>query len=372
MRVARLGVDGSVVAGEILGLRCGRRPQPLRGGEVGHRDPLSLAAAGSPVETLAELVEALLGGGDGGVVGDGAPPALRRGVVGLLHHALAVAVARRAEIDPDRVVLRGVGERRRQGSGRRGADRGHPVEPPSPRETAELARDPVQGLDQVREVLGVREHRPPPPRVRQRPHQQMRFASQPPRPRRVRQLDPVPLGLLPGRVGDDRGVAALRGLTRLAVRPQPMPPDRRGQRRIRPGEPQPDELVVQRRGPQVRVLAQAQPAVLQERLRQRRLPPDPDLGHPPALEIAADGLAADERGTAGQHLEQDATEGGDVQAVVERVTLQLLAGHVGGRADDRAGGGQSFASRRVASRRVADVDGPESRRGRRSRRSGAG
>jgi hypothetical protein len=41
----------------------------------------------------------------------------------------------------------------------------------------------------------------------------------------------------------------------------------------------------------VRVLGQAQPAVLQERLRQRRLAAHPRLGDPPALEIGADGLA---------------------------------------------------------------------------------
>jgi hypothetical protein len=37
-----------------------------------------------------------------------------------------------------------------------------------------LADHTVEGLDQVREVLGLRQHRPPPPRVRQRPDQQMR------------------------------------------------------------------------------------------------------------------------------------------------------------------------------------------------------
>ena len=55
--------------------------------------------------------------------------------------------------------------------------------------------------------------------------------------------------LLARRVGDDRRVPALRGLTGFAVRPQPMGSDRRGHRWIRPAEAQPDELVEQGRGP---------------------------------------------------------------------------------------------------------------------------
>jgi hypothetical protein len=41
----------------------------------------------------------------------------------------------------------------------------------------------------------------------------------------------------------------------------------------------------------VRILGQPQPAVLQERLGQRRLMTHPRLGDPPALEVGADGLA---------------------------------------------------------------------------------
>ena len=47
---------------------------------------------------------------DGHVVGQGAPPALRGGVVGLLHHALAVPAPRRADRHRHPVVL---GDRRR-------------------------------------------------------------------------------------------------------------------------------------------------------------------------------------------------------------------------------------------------------------------
>lgn len=50
----------------------------------------------------------------------------------------------------------------------------------------------------------------------------------------------------------------------------PLGADRRSQRRVRPGEPLTGQLDEQRRGPQVRILALSQPAVLQERLGHRR------------------------------------------------------------------------------------------------------
>jgi len=96
-----------------------RRAQRLGSGERGDGGLLPAAATAPVVEADAEFVQALLRPGDGRLVGQGAPPALRGGVVGLLDHALAVAVARWAEIDRDAVVLRGVRERRRHRPGRR-------------------------------------------------------------------------------------------------------------------------------------------------------------------------------------------------------------------------------------------------------------
>ena len=61
---------------------------------------------------------------DGQLVGQGAPPALRGGVVDLLHHAFAVAGAGRADRHGHAVVLRHPGERGGDPSRLRTADRG--------------------------------------------------------------------------------------------------------------------------------------------------------------------------------------------------------------------------------------------------------
>lgn len=89
------------------------------------------------------------------------------------------------------------------------------VEAPPPRGPAQLADHLVEGLDQVREVLGLRQHRPPPARMRERPDQQVSS----PRLGRVRKLQPVELDLFTRRMRDHRDVPARRGMTRLAVRP---------------------------------------------------------------------------------------------------------------------------------------------------------
>ena len=90
------------------------------------------------------------------------------------------------------------------------------VTPPS------RSHDPVQRRDQVRLLLRLRQHPAPRPRVRQRPDQQVRVLPLPPRRRRVRQLNPVPLGLLARRVIDHRELVRRPGRrARLAPRTQP-------------------------------------------------------------------------------------------------------------------------------------------------------
>src|SRR5450759_711183 len=78
------------------------------------------------------------------------------------------------DICPGAVVDRHRRERRGQPPGAGIADGAHPVEPPAMAHPAEAADDPVDGLDQLGLVLGLGQHRPPPRRVRQHPHQQMR------------------------------------------------------------------------------------------------------------------------------------------------------------------------------------------------------
>lgn len=170
---AHAGRDGVGVAAERdqalrgdgggdLELGRGRRgragPQAFAGGQGTDGGALPVAHAAAFVQPDAERVEAGLRCGDVDVVGQGPPPALRGGVVGLLDHALAVAAPRRADVDRDGVVLRDRGERRRQPARGRIADGGHPVEAPPARQPAQRSGDRVDRLDQVRLVLVVGQH----------------------------------------------------------------------------------------------------------------------------------------------------------------------------------------------------------------------
>ena len=159
-------------------------------------------------------------------------------------------------------------------------DGGHPVEPPRRGEPAQGAGDPVQALDQVRLVHRRGQPAPPPARVRQRPDQQARLGAPAPGRGRVRQLHPVPLGLIPGRVVDHRDRPALRGMARLAVRPQAPGPQLPGERRIRAVVPSVRHLVEQGGRPQVRVLGQPGRAVRGERPERISRRPGPDPGLP--------------------------------------------------------------------------------------------
>jgi hypothetical protein len=130
-----------------------QRMQRLGVGEGTDRGALPVPAAYPPVQPGRDRVDAHLRLDERDVVGQGAPPPLRGGVVGLLHHTLAVAPPRRTHRDHGAVVL---GHRREPGvqvPGRVVEHRRHPVEAPLVADTAQPAQHLVEGLDQVREVL---------------------------------------------------------------------------------------------------------------------------------------------------------------------------------------------------------------------------
>jgi len=136
----------------------------------------------------------------------------------------------------------------------------------------------VKAVDQVGLVLGLTQHAAPASGVGQRPDEQVRVLAPAPVRGRVGQLDPVPLGLLTGRVLDHRDRATLGRGARLARRTQPPGPKGAGHRRVRAVVAQLEQLVEQRRGPQVRVIPQPLPAVRSERLERVRAAARPDPG----------------------------------------------------------------------------------------------
>jgi len=88
-------------------IRAGRdRAQPLGGGQIGHPASGAVFAAPGPgvADSGAEPVQGGLGLGRGQLIGQGAPPALRGTVVGLLDHPFAVAPPRGANRDGYSIV----------------------------------------------------------------------------------------------------------------------------------------------------------------------------------------------------------------------------------------------------------------------------
>ncbi len=210
----------------------------------------------------------------------------------LLDHALPVPRPRPADHRGDAVVLRERGELRDQVAGAVVQDRPHPVEPPGLREPAQQGEQGRHRGEQVRGVHRRGDHAPPDTRVRERPDQDIRgLASEPPMRGRVGHLDPVELGLLPGRVLDDRVCAFGDVRARGARRTQPAGTNLPRQRRIRPLVTERSQLVEQRHRPQVRVLGQSRGGVVDERVERVR---DGALTHPGlafTVQIRADGLA---------------------------------------------------------------------------------
>ena len=267
----------------------GRRGHPalhLQGGRVRldrHRQqrlhrphlPDRAGAARERVGGLdAEPVEVALGVGDV-AHGGGSPPALGGEAVAALHHPLAVASPRRADVDGHPIVLGHRCEAGQHRPGGRRADRRGPVEAPAPRRAAQAAQHPVDAVDERRLVLGVAEDPAHLAAVGQRADQQVGH----PAPGR-RQLQEVPLDLLAGGMADLDRRPAPDPRAGLAVRPQLAAPDRLGEARVRPRVTQPACLVPEGRRPDVRILPQPLAHVRQVR-RQRVRDRPPALPRPP-------------------------------------------------------------------------------------------
>jgi hypothetical protein len=285
-----------LVTDPALGLEHGRkrrrhRPQRLGVGQRADRGSGPIADSLAAVQLGAQPVQAGLRLTDRDVVGQRAPPALGDGVRALLHDALAPRVPGRTDRDPDLVVQCDRAEAGGDPPRTRVADRAHPVEPPGPGQPAQPDGDLVQPLDQMRLVFGLGQPAAPPAGVRQRAEQQMRLPGEAPGRGWVGQLQPIPLRLPTGRVLDDLPVASLRSRARRTPRPQLVPAHPGGERLIRAGVAQLDDLVEQRGQPQVRIVSQPLTAVvdeLRQPLRPRRRPLTRTAR---AVQIGADGLA---------------------------------------------------------------------------------
>lgn len=273
--------------------RCRDRRQRLTLSERQHGGPpIDRGGTQPDVATLcAEPIQGRLSFLDADVVGQGAPPALRGGVVGLLHHALAVAPSWRADRDLDAVVLGDRGEGRGHLAGLGVAHGGHPVEAPLLRQPTQLAGRLVQGVDELGLVLGRSEGAAPLAGVSERTDEQVRVLAPAPRRRRVGELEPVPLGLLTRWVLDRCVRPTLGGRAGLAVRPQIPSADLACEGRIRPVVAKPGDLIEQGHCPQVRVFGEACADVVDERLERVVGGGLPDAGGPLVVEVGADGLA---------------------------------------------------------------------------------
>ncbi len=239
--------------------RHGRRPcravvdDALAGVEPGHAQP----------------VQRRLGLFDGDVVGQGAPPALRGGVVGLLHDALAVPVPGRADRHlTRRSAWRPPANDRGDPARGRVADGGHPVEAPHPR-SARPGRG-RSGPGRRSDAAGPSTRRARPrhsPRVRQRADQQERLGR--PNPTRAGGSGSSTQShwvSSPGGCSITATGRSLAGAARLARRAQPPGPDLAGQRLDSSVEARADELVEQRHGPQMRILDQPGTHIVDEPL----------------------------------------------------------------------------------------------------------
>jgi len=227
---------------------------------------------------------------DADVVGQRAPEPLRRNVVGLLDHTLTVAASRRTGLDCDTVVL-GHGRERCAHLAGLGADHGgHPVEAPVPGQPTQGVADPVHPVNQMRLVLGLAQDAAPAPGVRERTNQQVRVLAPAPVLGRVGQLDPVPLGLRPGRVLDHRNRPVLGRPARLTRRPQPAGSQLAGHRRVRAVIAEPEQLVEQRRRPQVRIIGEALSAVRRKGIERISPTTGPNPSLPPG-QVGTDGPA---------------------------------------------------------------------------------
>ena len=224
----------------------GQGQQQLSGGDLAHCG----RAAFQPVGGLgAEPVEAALGVGDA-VHLRGPPPALGGEAVAALHHPLAVAPPRRADVDRHPIVL---GHGREAGQHRAGGGRARrrgAVEAPAPRRAAQPPQHPIDAIDERRLIFALAEDPPHLSAVRQRADQQVHGAAP-----GCRQLEEVPLDLLASGMADlDRGTLADPGAG-LAMRTQPATADGLGEAQVGAAIAEPVHLVPERRRPDVRILS---------------------------------------------------------------------------------------------------------------------
>jgi hypothetical protein len=224
--------------------------------------------------------------GRGGDLG-GAPPRLGEVVDRLLHHAFAVAVAWRARIHGDAVVLGHRGERTLHLIGAGLDHRGHPIDPPALRRPTEPDQHLVDGDDQMTLIVGLGEPAATAIRMGQGADEHERLAA----PRRVIELQPVPLDLLTRRVVDVHMSPPVRRGARFTMRAQLAVAQLAGERRIRLGVAERHHLGEQHRRPHVHVVAQPLTDIGLEPGEHVRPSLRPHARFPPARQVGADRLA---------------------------------------------------------------------------------
>ena len=234
----------------------GDRQQVLLDGELGDR---ALTArpevAGVQAEVVVGELRLLLAADQGGP-----EPTLGAEVVVLLHRTLPLGAVGGTGRHLGTVVA---GRRREGGAypstlvvegGR------HPVDAPLAGGPTESTQHPIDGLEQVGFILRLGEHPSRLTREGQPPLEQMQGVT----PGR-RQLHPVPLDLLARLVLDlDRGPVLAAGAGH-AGRTQAADPDLPGEGDVAQLEAELGDLVVQRRTPDMRVVAEADANVVDER-----------------------------------------------------------------------------------------------------------
>ena len=239
--------------------------QALPAGELGDRQAAARASVGDRDSPAIEVRLGLAERRDGRC----SPPRSGDVLDRLLNDALALRPARRANPHLDAVVLGGLRERTappgRYAAGvahRSDGDRRCPGQRPH-HGTA------IDRLDEMRERHALADHRPAAPGEGQRSDQDVRRFA----PRRLAQLQPIPLNLITGLVLKLDGHAVPAGPTRLATRAQPEQPQLTHERHIRTIEPELDDLPVKDRPVDVCVIDEPRDQVVAKRLQAGWAPP---------------------------------------------------------------------------------------------------
>jgi hypothetical protein len=150
-----------------------------------------------------------------------------------------------------------------------------------------MAQQRVHRRHQVRLLLALAEDRPELAGMRERPDQHVRL----PAPRGTRKLQPVPLDLLPLRLGALDRRPTLVPSAGLAARPETTPAKLAHEGDVAAPVAERDHLLVQRRAPQVRVLQHPLAHVRDEGGEHVGTARAAHAGHLPAPQVGADRLA---------------------------------------------------------------------------------